>query len=354
MAGLAYYKCWLNGVEVSDHELGHYTTFEQRILYDTWDVLGLLRSGENAMGCVLASGWYGGKDTGRPVTGIKGLRLKLSLVAANGTKTDALVSGKGWTRTASPYRTAGLFEGVAYDATAETPGWTTATFDASDWTPATALTGKDLAVIGGLRTTLTPTVRRSETFSAVRFEKQHTVHGAPAVYSYDLGQNAAATITLSLPPTRVRMGARMGMRMGVNRDPNSTTLVFRLQFSERSVGGPNLNVANMTYITTVAKVAREGINFTPSFTYGGFRFVKVTVSSSVQNSLLPTLTAASLVSHFTHSAVQDAGAGIEFPQGHILNAIQRATRYTSRSNLVVRVMKMRVWTLAHILLGARA
>ena len=42
VAGLAYYKCWLNGVAVSDHELGHYTTFEQRILYDTWDVRGLV------------------------------------------------------------------------------------------------------------------------------------------------------------------------------------------------------------------------------------------------------------------------------------------------------------------------
>ena len=126
------------------------------------------------------------------------------------------------------------------------------------------------------------------------------------MYQYDMGQNAAATITLRLPPT--------GMASDPTTTPhdNSTTIDFQLHFSEVSPDGPSLNVANMTYRTTVAKLAMDGVTFTPSFTYGGFRFVQITVSSSSaenssENSLLPTLTEASLVSHFTHSDVQAAG-----------------------------------------------
>ena len=88
VAALAYYKCWINGQIVSDHELGHFTTFEQRVLFDTFDVTELLlphiASGSapasastsatmsisspsastgsfevNAVGCALGSGWDG-------------------------------------------------------------------------------------------------------------------------------------------------------------------------------------------------------------------------------------------------------------------------------------------------------
>ena len=69
---------------------------------------------------------------------------------------------------------------------------------------------------------------------------------------------------------------------------NSTTFDFRMHFSELSPGGKSLNVANMTYRTTAGKLSTEGIDFTPSFTYGGFQFVQLTVSRMA--AVMPTPT----------------------------------------------------------------
>ena len=155
VAGLAYYKCWLNGQPVSDHELGHFTTFERRVLYDTWSVGHLLnlpvvagsktRGGvptnnhndnnnnssggakNNALACSLASGFFGGYRTGRAATGVKGLLAKLSVVYDDGTKvSDAMVtsaSSAEWSFALGPYTTAGVFESVEYDAALETVGY---------------------------------------------------------------------------------------------------------------------------------------------------------------------------------------------------------------------------------------
>jgi alpha-L-rhamnosidase len=43
--GLGYYRAWINGQLTDNHELGPFTTFEKRILYDTWDVTNLVHQG---------------------------------------------------------------------------------------------------------------------------------------------------------------------------------------------------------------------------------------------------------------------------------------------------------------------
>jgi alpha-L-rhamnosidase len=45
ISGLGYYKSWLNGVMTDNHELGQFTTFEKRVLYDAWDVSELVHEG---------------------------------------------------------------------------------------------------------------------------------------------------------------------------------------------------------------------------------------------------------------------------------------------------------------------
>eukprot|EP00937_MAST-01D_sp_MAST-1D-sp2_P002214 g2214.t1 len=353
VAALAYYKCWLDGQLVSDHELGHFTTFEQRVLFDTYDVTDLLvPSGTSAsaaevhaVGCALGSGWYGGQKTGRPATGTKALLLRLGVTFENGTAAEALVSGAGpasaaWSRADGPYEVAGMFEGIRYNATAETPGWTTAAYveaehAAAGWTPATPLAGIALASVGIVRAARTPPVRRTRTFAAAHFlplppsTPTSATTRPTASYRYDMGQNAAATITLRLTPGGNATASAMAAAA-------ATTLTFQLHFTEEVQGG-SLGVADMTYITTAAQFAQAGVDFTPSFTYGGFRYVVLTVVASGAAVPLPQPTADSVFSHFTHSDVQPAGGGVHFgggSGGDVLNAVQAATRLTSLSNLI--------------------
>ena len=98
VASRGYYKCWLNGVLASDHAQGHATTFEVRTLYDTFDVLALLREGSNGLGCSVARGWFGegggmGTMMNNTETRPKSLILKLSLRYKNGTRVPCPVQG---------------------------------------------------------------------------------------------------------------------------------------------------------------------------------------------------------------------------------------------------------------------
>ena len=43
--GLGYYHLYLDGTKLSTHSLGAFTTFEKRVLYDTWDATALFAAG---------------------------------------------------------------------------------------------------------------------------------------------------------------------------------------------------------------------------------------------------------------------------------------------------------------------
>ncbi len=62
VTALGLYELWINGRRVGDHVLApEWTDFRQRVQYQTYDVTGLLRGGQNAIGVLLGDGWYAGK-----------------------------------------------------------------------------------------------------------------------------------------------------------------------------------------------------------------------------------------------------------------------------------------------------
>ena len=60
VVGLGYYKLYLDGMQVSTHQLGAFTTFEKRVLYDTWDATAALTAGgiSHVVAVELGSGFY--------------------------------------------------------------------------------------------------------------------------------------------------------------------------------------------------------------------------------------------------------------------------------------------------------
>ena len=61
VTALGLYEARLNGARVGDAFLAPgWTDYSQRIAYQTYDVTGLLRRGENVLGALLADGWYSG------------------------------------------------------------------------------------------------------------------------------------------------------------------------------------------------------------------------------------------------------------------------------------------------------
>ena len=59
IAGLGYYKLYLNGKRVGDHELDPaFTVYDKTVLYATYDVTKALQAGNNALGVSLGRGHY--------------------------------------------------------------------------------------------------------------------------------------------------------------------------------------------------------------------------------------------------------------------------------------------------------
>ena len=59
--GLGYYKLHVDGQRVSTHELGAFTTYATRVLYDTYDATDAMRiagGAEHVLGVSVGDGWY--------------------------------------------------------------------------------------------------------------------------------------------------------------------------------------------------------------------------------------------------------------------------------------------------------
>src|ERR1700677_3777141 len=61
VTALGLYECEINGRRVGDEVFAPgWTDYHKRVQYQTYDVTGLLRPGENALGAILGDGWYCG------------------------------------------------------------------------------------------------------------------------------------------------------------------------------------------------------------------------------------------------------------------------------------------------------
>ena len=81
ISAMGYGKTWINGRLTDDHELGQFTTFEQRVLYDVVDVTPFVDSGCNALGVMLGAGWWSEPSVN---SGVRQFRLLLSVSTADG------------------------------------------------------------------------------------------------------------------------------------------------------------------------------------------------------------------------------------------------------------------------------
>jgi alpha-L-rhamnosidase len=147
MHGLGYAKTWLNDASTDDHELGTFTTFQQRTLYDVIDVTGLLKPGCNAIGVMLGHGWFAQP---RVHAGDRQFRLLLSVTDAGGATTYFASSNAPgapgalvFAAAAGPVTADDIYEGESYDGrvAAALAGWAACGFKpAAPWAALRQLT----------------------------------------------------------------------------------------------------------------------------------------------------------------------------------------------------------------------
>ncbi|THG29399.1 alpha-L-rhamnosidase [Naasia lichenicola] len=247
------YEPILNGAVIGDEVLAPgWTSYAERLLFQTFDVTEAVSSGVNVLGATVAEGWYRerfGFDGRFSVAypGPVALSMQLRLDYADG-RSELIVTGPDWTASASgPTISASIYQGEHYDARAADDGFE----------PGAAFPGGQPAVlvdaaISRLAPASLPPVRRIERRPVL--DEVSTPSGGTVL---DFGQNLVGWLELSIDA------------------PAGTTVTLRhaevLEHGE-------LAIRPLRHAAATDSFTSDGTRRTwsPRFTFHGFRYAQIT------------------------------------------------------------------------------
>ncbi|WP_028644068.1 alpha-L-rhamnosidase [Nocardioides sp. URHA0020] len=244
----------INGQRVGDDAFGPgWTSYPSRLRYQTYDVTGLVRDGENAIGSWLADGWYRGR------LGFHGgesdrygdrtaLLAQLEVVLADGTR-QVITTDETWRSGDGPITFASLYDGETYDANLAVPGWSSPGFDDTGW--------RDVEVVDRDPRTIVapegPPVRCTEERRPV------SAWAAPSgAVLVDFGQNLVGRLRISVDGPR---GARIRLR--------HAEVLENAELGTRPLRGAAAT-------DTLIAAGNGPETWEPRFTVHGFRYAEIT------------------------------------------------------------------------------
>jgi alpha-L-rhamnosidase len=247
------YKLQVNGEKLDDWLFTPgWTSYTRHLQYQTYDLTRYLKAGNNAIGIILGNGWYRG-DLGwskkSNLYGTKtGLLAQLQVEYSDGSK-SLIVTDKTWKSHDSPILMSEIYHGEKYDARLEIPGWSNSSFSDKGW--------KHVVVrqysLDNLAAQTAPPVRRITEITPVSIFK--APNGDTLA---DMGQNMVGWVRLKI---RGNAGRTVTLRHAEVLD------------KEGNIYFTNLRAAKQTIEYTM-KSGDESV-YEPSFTFQGFRFVKI-------------------------------------------------------------------------------
>ncbi|NLF07000.1 MAG: family 78 glycoside hydrolase catalytic domain [Pirellulaceae bacterium] len=254
-SALGNYRLFINGKPVgNDYFTPDWTDYNTRVYYNTYDVTDLVRpDGPNAIGGLLAAGWYAGVVGGGQNHFHYGreprLFAQLEIELADGT-IQTLSTDETWKLAYGPYIEAEQQGGETYDATREIPGWAEPRLDDEAWRP--------VAVAASIPAKLQafPGVAVQETGELQPVE---ITEPKPGVYVFNMGQYSAGVARLKVRGPR---GTKVVLRFAERLNPDGT--VYRI----------NLRSARCIDAYTLKGEGEEV--WQPKFTYRGYQYVEAT------------------------------------------------------------------------------
>jgi alpha-L-rhamnosidase len=247
------YEAWINGQRVGDAYLTPgWTSYKNRLQYQVYDVTGLLKAGDNAIGVMLASGWYRGIigfSNNRNVYGKDiALLCQLDITYQDGT-VESIISDGSWKSSTGEVRYSEIYNGETIDARMEKTGWATSVYKDEDWS------GVKVSIhpMEILIATRNEPVKKHEIFTPVKViitpKGEHVV---------DFGQNLVGRV-----------------QMKVSGRPGDKVVLSHAEVLDKygNFYTENLRAANARD-TFILKGGKEEF-FEPHFTWHGFRYLKI-------------------------------------------------------------------------------
>ncbi|WP_207511109.1 alpha-L-rhamnosidase [Longitalea luteola] len=248
------YEAQINGKRVGDAYLTPgWTSYNKRLQYQAYDVTDQLKAGDNAIGITVGNGWFRselawGKEKRNRYGKEIALLFQLDITYTDGT-TQSIVSDESWKSSTGVIRYSEVYHGETIDARQEKKGWTAAGYNDAGWSPVKrADFSKDV-----LLATYNEPVKKHETFKPVRIFK--TPAGEQVI---DFGQNLVGWVKL-------KVSGKAGDKITVS---HAEVLDKAGNFYTE-----NLRVAKAQDVYILAGNAEE--TFEPSFTWHGFRYIKL-------------------------------------------------------------------------------
>ncbi|NOU92330.1 Bacterial alpha-L-rhamnosidase [Paenibacillus sp. LMG 31456] len=303
VTALGLYELQLNGQRVGDWLLTPgWTSYSKRLQYQTYDVTSLLQAGDNAIGLMLADGWYRGnlawKEQRNCFGEYRAGMMQLHIVYADGSE-QTLATDDSWKASEGPIRMAELYHGETYDARMEANGWSASGYDDTDWRAVTIVDSTlDLLI-----------AQENEPMRIVEEIRPVQVLYTPAGETVlDMGQNMVGW-----------------MRFTVKGEAGRTITLQHAEVLDKDgnfyIG--NLRSAKQTITYTCKGEGTE--SYEPRFTFQGFQYVKV---EGYPGEVLPE--------HFTgcviHSDLEQTGS---FECSHpLINQLQHNILWGQKGNFV--------------------
>ena len=252
---LGAYELFLNGKRVGDDVLAPgWTDYRQQVKYQTYDVTAQIVSGKNAIGALLAPGWYATplewfqqpNNYGETPTALRAqLRIEHTDGSVEWVATDA-----GWLADRLNILHSEIYDGESQDARLAQPGWNTTAFAAKNWKPVAIIHPAPIKV-------------EAQDYAPIRVERRlqakSVTEPKPGVWVYDFGQNFSGLERLNVEGP---VGTDVQLRFAEVLNADGTIYT------------DNLRTAKATdHFILSGKGAEE---FTPQFTFHGFRYAELT------------------------------------------------------------------------------
>lgn len=254
VASQGLHEAWMNGKRVGDEWFAPgWTEYNYRLQYRQYDVTGLVRSsGQNALGLVLANGWYRSRMARIRGKWAYGDRLRIAAYVAltyqDGSR-QVVNTDDTWKCHAGEITMTDIYDGECCDARLAQSGWTKTSFDDAPW--------KSVAHVEAPAAQLV--VSESAPVRIIKQLKPVRIFVTPkGERVLDFGQNITGWVRYSLQGCK---GDTIRLRFAetLDKDGNFYTL--------------NLRRAKATDTYVFGHDGREVHH--PRFTYFGFRYVKV-------------------------------------------------------------------------------
>ena len=249
------YELRLNGSRVGDHELAPgWTDYNDRVMYQSFDVTDLVHTGENALGITLADGWWSGyvgfdsRRQGNHYGTFPEAWAQLVIDYSDGSR-QVVTTDDTWLESRGAIFYTDMLMGEYVDARADLGDWSSPDYDDSAWGTVTARQG-------GLETLVAMVdepIRAMEVVPAISV----TSDGA-GTWLYDFGQNLVGRVRAAVGP--LAENQRVQFRHGETLDDGHLYVA-------------NLRTAEATDVYLAAG-AKENL-FEPTFTVHGFRYLEI-------------------------------------------------------------------------------